>query len=95
MGMSYDELYDSTPRTFNNILIGFNLYQEQLIQDSWEQTRIIAHSTLSPHSKKRLKAKEVLPFPWDDKRKPKGKVVSKEQIQAVIDKYDKKRLNKE
>ena len=93
MGMSYDELYDSTPRTFNNILIGFNLYQEQLTQDSWEQTRIIAHCTISPHSKKRLKPKEVLPFPWDNKTKPKGKVVSNEHIQDVIKRYDKK-LNK-
>jgi hypothetical protein len=95
MGMSYDELYDSTPRTFNNKLIGFNDYQEQLMRDGWEQTRIIAHSTLSPHSKKKLKPKEVLPFPWDNNSKPQKKLPSKEHIQSVIDKYDKKRLNKE
>ena len=94
MGMSYDELYDSTPRTFNNKLIGFNDYQEQLMQDRWEQTRVIAHSTLSPHSKKRIKPKEILPFPWDNKKKSQIEIASKEHIQSVIDKYNKKKLNK-
>lgn len=91
--MSYNELYDSTPRTFNNKLIGFNVYQEQLIQNTWEQTRIIVHSILSPHSKKKLKPKEILPFPWDSKNKPK-KIASKEHIQSVIERYDKLRLKK-
>lgn len=92
--MSYDDLYDSTPRTFNNKLIGFNTYQEQLIQDRWEQTRIIIHSTLSPHSKKTIRPKEILPFPWDNKNKSKKKLASKEHIQSVIEKYNKKKLNK-
>jgi len=71
LGLSYDELYDLTPRSFSNKLLGFNNYQTQLLENSWEQTRLIIHSTLSPHSKKRLKPKEILPFPWDDKNKPK------------------------
>tara|TARA_B100001059_G_C17355081_1_gene342446 strand:+ start:267 stop:554 length:288 start_codon:yes stop_codon:yes gene_type:complete len=89
MGMSYDELYNSTPRNFNNKLIGFNAYQEQLMQDNWERTRVIIHSTLSPHSKKKLKPKEILPFPWDDKNKVKKQIATKEQIQEALKKYEK------
>ena len=89
MGMSYDELYNSTPRNFNNKLIGFNAYQEQLMQDNWERTRVIIHSTLSPHSKKKLKPKELLPFPWDDKYKVKKQIATKEQIQEALKKYEK------
>jgi len=87
--MSYDELYNSTPRNFNNKLIGFNAYQEQLMQDNWERTRVIIHSTLSPHSKKKLKPKEILPFPWDDKNKVKKQIATKEQIQEALKKYEK------
>tara|TARA_R100000734_G_C3307140_1_gene97677 strand:+ start:570 stop:857 length:288 start_codon:yes stop_codon:yes gene_type:complete len=89
MGMSYDELYNSTPRNFNNKLIGFNAYQEQLMQDNWERTRVIIHSTLSPHTKKKLKPKELLPFPWDDKNKVKKQIATKEQIQEALKKYEK------
>ena len=89
MGLSYDELYDLTPRSFNNQLQGFNDYQEQLIQVGWEQTRTIVHSCLAPHSKKKLKPKEILPFPWDNKRESNAKMVSKEYIQSVIEKYEK------
>ena len=94
MGLSYDELYDLTPRAFNNQLKGFNDYQEQLIQDSWEQTRIIAHSCLAPHSKKKLKPTEILPFPWDKKRKSNIKTASREHIQSVIEKYEKLKQKK-
>ena len=94
MGMSYDELYNSTPRNFNNKLIGFNAYQEQLMQDNWERTRVIIHSTLSPHTKKKLKPQELLPFPWDNKNKPKKEIASKEHIQKVIERYNKKKIQK-
>jgi hypothetical protein len=92
MGLSYDELYDLTPRAFNNKLVGFNAYQEQLIQDRWEQTRMIVHSTIAPHSKKKLKPKEVLPFPWDNDEKANKKkqksLPSKEYIQSVLKRYE-------
>jgi hypothetical protein len=92
MGLGCDELYDLTPRTFNNQLIGFNAYQEQLMQDRWEQTRMIVHSTIVPHSKKKLKPKEVLSFPWDNDEKAKKKkqdaLPSKEYIQSVLKRYD-------
>tara|TARA_Y100000114_G_scaffold154936_1_gene177999 strand:- start:1494 stop:1688 length:195 start_codon:yes stop_codon:yes gene_type:complete len=60
--------------------------------NSWEQTRLIIHSCLQPHSKKRLNPKEILPFPWDAKKK-KVKRASKEHIQKVLEKYN--NLNKE
>ena len=94
LGLSYDELYDLTPRSFSNKFLGFNNYNTQLLQDSWEQTRLIIHSTLSPHSKKKLKPKEILPFPWDEKNKPKKDIASKEHIQEVIKRYNKNKIKK-
>jgi hypothetical protein len=95
MGLSYDELYDLTPRSFSNKLLGYNNYQEQLMQDRWERTRLIIQSSLAPHSKKKLKPKEILPFPWDSKRDNKPNIASREHIQSVIEKYEKIKLQKQ
>ena len=92
--MNCDEFYDLTPRSFSNKLLGFNSYQERIMQDNWEQTRLIVHSTLSPHIKKRISPKELLPFPWDNKRKRKVKVASREHIEAVLERYKKNKMNK-
>ena len=67
MGLAYDELYDHTPRSFNNRLTGFLNHQEQQAQNNWEQTRMIVHSCLSPHLKESKAPSEILPFPWDSK----------------------------
>lgn len=86
MGLGYDELYDLTPRAFNNKLVGFNSFEEHKIQNDWERTRMVVHSTLSPHSKKKLRPKEILPFPWDNKIKP--KISSPEHIAEVVAKHE-------
>ena len=61
MGLSDEDLYDLTPRSFNNRLIGFNKKNEQLSQNHWEQTRMIVHAAIAPHSKHRLKPQELMP----------------------------------
>tara|TARA_R110002074_G_scaffold129674_1_gene270952 strand:+ start:425 stop:715 length:291 start_codon:yes stop_codon:yes gene_type:complete len=94
MGLMYDELYSLTPRSFNNKLKGFQEHQSQLSQNAWEQTRTMMVAILMPHSKKKLKATEILPFPWDNKNKPKKDLASKEHIQKVLEKYDKTKFNK-
>ena len=87
LGLSDENLYDYTPRSFNNKLIGFRRYNEQVSQNDWEQTRLIVHSTIAPHSKHKLKPKELMPFPWDDKVKVKKDLASKEEIQEVLKRY--------
>ena len=87
LGLNYDELYDFTPRSLNNKLIGFKKYQEQLSQNNWEQTRMIVHSSILPHSKHKLKPKDLMPFPWD-KKPVKKNTASKEHIQDVLRRYN-------
>jgi len=97
MGLGCDELYSLTPRTFNNQLMGFNQYQEQLMRDRWEQTRMIVHSCIAPHSKKTLKPKEILPFPWDNKSRGRKIIASNEQIAKDVARHKQVllKLNKE
>mgnify|MGYP003132071415 FL=1 len=96
LALSYNDLYDLTPRSFLNKLDGFNDYQEKLMQDRWEQTRLIIHACISPHTKKRLKPKDLLPFDWDSKKNKNTKIASKEEIEKIIAEYEKedaKKLN--
>jgi hypothetical protein len=87
LGLSYDNLYDLTPRSFENKLKGFKKYNEQLSQNNWEQTRMIVHAAIVPHSKHKIKPRELMPFPWDSKNKVKKDVASKEQIEEVLKRY--------
>jgi hypothetical protein len=87
LGLSYDNLYDLTPRSFENKLKGFKKYNEQVSQNNWEQTRMIVHAVLLPHSKQKIKPQELMPFPWDNKVKIKREVASKEHIQKVLERY--------
>ena len=87
LGLNYDDLYDHTPRSFHNKLVGFKNYNEKVSQNAWERTRLIVHSTIAPHSKQKLKPKELMPFPWDNKIKVKKDVASKEHIQKVLERY--------
>ena len=55
--MSYDQLYDLTPRSFSNKHRGYNKNKEIEMRSNWEQTRILVHTSLMPHLKKKMKAK--------------------------------------
>ena len=53
---------------------------------------MIVHSTIAPHSKKKMKPSEVLPFPWDNDEKAKKKkqkeLPSSDYIQSVLKRYE-------
>jgi len=90
MELAYDELYGLTPRSFNNKIKGFQAIREQLNQNDWEQTRLIIHACLAPHSKKALKPTEVLPLPWDNKKSNKKiTIATPEQIAKDVAKHKK------
>lgn len=88
--MTIDELYDLTPRSFSNKMIGYSQREEMIMQNSWEQTRMIVHSCLSPHLKRKIKPQELMPFDWDYKNRIKKKIASQEEIQEVIKRYREK-----
>jgi hypothetical protein len=95
MGLSYNDLYDLTPRSFSNASKGFFELRKENIRTSWEQTRVIAHITASPHLKNKIKAQELLPFPWDNEtRKKTVKIASPEEIRKVIESYENKKITK-
>ncbi len=92
--MTIDELYDLTPRSFSNKMIGYSQREEMIMQNHWEQTRMIVHSCLSPHLKKKMKPTELMPFDWDEKKKVKKRIATQEEIQAVLKRYRNKEPKK-
>jgi hypothetical protein len=90
MELAYDELYGLTPRSFNNKLKGVITIREELLKDNWERTRTLMVATLMPHTKKKLRAEDILPLPWDNKKsKKKIRIASPEEIAKDVARHKK------
>lgn len=67
IGMSLEDFCQCTPSEFQSIYDEWSKYNEGLMRRSWEQTRFIALTNLTPFSKKALKNKDIMVFPWEKK----------------------------
>lgn len=85
MGMTIGQLYDMTPRQFQNKRLGFQRTIEQESRVQWETTRWLAAVTIAPHTKKRIKPRDLILFPWENKRK-KHKAATFEEVKEAIKK---------
>ena len=73
VGMSYQDFCLCTPLEFSRVMEQYQKMEEQRVRLSWEQTRFLATTTLSPYSKKVLKPTDIMAFPWDKENQvPKG-----------------------
>jgi hypothetical protein len=63
--MSLQDFERCTPLEFSRIVEFYQKREEDRMQLSWEQTRFLAVTNLSPFSKKALKPTDVIEFPWD------------------------------
>lgn len=71
MGMTVQEFWHITPRSFYNKLTGYRRTE----RDSWEQVRFIMWSGLVPYGEKNkpITVQSVLPLPWDNDLKEKNR----------------------
>lgn len=62
--MTQAELWDITPRSFANMLEGYEARE----RSKWERTRLMMWAALVPHTKQntQLAPIDVLPLPWDN-----------------------------
>ena len=68
--MTEDQLYDMTPRTFDNKAKGFNKMLEYNNKKQMELHRENVIAVIRPHLDKKHKnksTKELYPLPWDNK----------------------------
>lgn len=63
---------------------GWNDQQNRKEQADWERTRWMTTILLNPHTKKRIKSKDLIVFPWENKPKKDRKVWTRGEILEVI-----------
>jgi len=57
--------YDLLPREWTNLVDGWNQRENRREQSEWERTRWMTTILLNPHTKKRIKPKDLIVFPWE------------------------------
>ena len=88
MGLSSQEFWNSTPRSFTNRLRGRNKRKQEDLKNQWEIARYIAYAALVPHmqNSNRKSMQEQLPLPWDKPKKPLRKI-TKQDTQKLLKKW--------
>ena len=97
MGYSETEFLSMTPRFFANAIEGYELAQ----RERWEQTRMLAYFTVSPHlnpKKANPTPQKLWPFPWDEtpmqKVQPNSAEETKRIQAAQIEKMNRAKLQR-
>ena len=74
------------PREFYNMSDGYSKKLEMQYQADWERARWIASVVIAPHTKKRLKPKELITFPWEQKKTTNKKIWSRGEVLDAVNK---------
>ena len=69
IGLSLDEFCKYYYDEFECICKAWREMSEARNRDCWERARILATIIIQPHIKKRITPQQLLPFPWDKKRR--------------------------
>lgn len=70
IGMSMQDFCQCTPSEFMSIYKAWIKSREQTERNAWERARISCLCSLQPYSKKRLKATDIMEFPWEKEKIP-------------------------
>ena len=90
MGLGMDDFCRLTPREFQAAYDSWAEGREALTRDSWERMRMLATITIQPHVRKKLRADELLPLPWDGKGKSEAAEVSAEEDKERLERLVKR-----
>ena len=63
--LSYDDFCRCTPEEFNGICKAYHNQRETDYKNEWERMRMLATITIQPHTKSKITAQKLLPFPWE------------------------------
>ena len=84
IGLMPSSFYDLLPREWANMVNGWNEKQNRKDQSEWERVRWQTTILLNPHTKKSIKAKDLIVFPWESQTKKEHKVWTRGEILAEI-----------
>ena len=69
MGMSLADFCRCTPSEYEKVWALWRKREEEKERQAWERTRTQCLCMLQPWSEKRLEARDVMQFPWDENKK--------------------------
>ena len=69
MGKSLADFCRCTPSEYEKIWKSWREREERAERAAWERTRTQCLCMLQPWSEKRLEARDVMQFPWDENKK--------------------------
>ena len=75
-----------------NLVIGFNERENRKEQSEWERIRWQTTILLNPHTKKRIKAKDLIVFPWEEKQKKRQIWTRGEILQVINERKERAKL---
>lgn len=68
MGMGMDNFCRCTPSEFRSAWDAWDEMRQAHDRGAWERMRMECLCTLQPWSKKRLSARDIMEFPWEEKK---------------------------
>lgn len=89
--MSREDFMVSTPTEFTAISNAHREESDIAYRDSWERMRMQAAISIMPYAgKKGVEPRKILPFPWDEKKKPKDDGLTPQERKAKMIEFAKK-----
>lgn len=80
MGMSMDDFCRCTPSQFKEAFRYSQELEERRRRGAWSRTRTACLCALQPYSNRRLRAEDVMVFPWEKEGGGDGEGLSKEEV---------------
>lgn len=84
VGLSPEAFYDLTPRQWANKVSGWEAQINLIQQQEWERIRWQTTWLVNPHTKKKLSPKDLMVFPWEEKKKKAHRVWSRGEVLNAI-----------
>lgn len=75
-----------TPREWTNLVTGFNERENRREQSEWERIRWQTTILVNPHTKKTIKARDLIVFPWEENKVKKRRIWSKGEVLDAVNK---------
>lgn len=87
MGLSYNEFWNSTPRSFQNRQRGYLKKKQEDDRLKWELARYTSYNSMIVHISKKHQAPlhKLLPFPWDETKELRK--ITKQDTNKLIEKW--------
>lgn len=82
VGLRLDDFCRLTPGEFGSVIRAWREERESEMHGEWERTRMLATIAIQPHVKGTVTPERLLPFPWERKKEPEKKPVTREEAHA-------------